>query len=411
MKKIKIVTVSLLLLLAIALNLTGCVKQIKAQNLMDGITPRQINESYNLTEGSVQITDFAIRLFENTKSQSSSIISPLSVLCALGMLANGAQGETKAEIENAIGMSTNELNLFLYTYVNSLPQGEKYKLSVANSIWASDTFHANEDFLQANKDYYDADIYKVPFNNSTLKDINNWVSNKTHKMIPKILNEISPESLMYLINAIAFEAEWQAIYEDKQVRNSIFTTEGGEEKQMEFMYATEGSYLENENALGFKKYYKNSKYAFVALLPKNNQTVNELISTLDGEGLQALLKETKHATTYTSIPKFDTEYTVELKEALKNMGISLAFDSENADLEHIGQVEGGNLYVGNALHKAYISVAEKGTRAGAVTVMDLCGSAGPGQEPVYIYLDRPFVYMLIDTNTNIPFFIGTMMGD
>lgn len=410
MKKLKISILCMLLLFAILLNLTGCVKQVRAQNLMDGITPNKISGNYDLTEGSVQITDFSLRLFRNAKSQGSTIISPLSVLCALGMLSNGAQGETKEEIENAIGMSSDELNLFLYTYVNSLPQGEKYKLSVANSIWANDSFLANEDFLQTNKDYYDADIYKAPFNGATLKDINNWVSNKTDKMIPKILNEISRESLMYLINALAFEAEWQVIYEKDQVRNSIFTTENGEELQKEFMYATEGSYLENENAIGFKKHYKGSKYAFVALLPKNDQTVNDLLNSLNGEELQSLLKSPKHATTYTSIPKFVTEYTVELKEALGSMGISSAFDNESASLSKIGTVEGGNLYVGSALHKAFISVAEKGTRAGAVTVMDLCGSAGPMEQPVYIYLDRPFVYMLIDTETNIPFFIGTLMN-
>lgn len=410
MKKIKISIICMLLLSAVLLNLTGCVRQVRAQNLMDGITPRQVEENYDLAEGSVQITDFALRLFRNAKSQGSTIISPLSVLCALGMLSNGAEGETKEEIENTIGMSSEELNLFLYTYVNSLPQGEKYKLSVANSIWASDSFLANEDFLQVNKDYYDADIYKAPFNGSTLRDINNWVSNKTDKMIPKILNEISPESLMYLINALAFEAEWQMIYEKDQVRNGIFTTENGEELQKDFMYETEGSYLENENAIGFKKHYKGGKYAFVALLPKNNQSVDELLNGLNGKELQALLKSSKQATTYTSIPKFDTEYTVELKEALRAMGISCAFDVENADLSKIGSVEGGNLYVGNALHKAYISVGERGTRAGAVTSMGLCGSAGPMEKPVYIYLDRPFVYMLIDTETNIPFFVGTLMN-
>ncbi|MBQ7761842.1 MAG: serpin family protein [Clostridia bacterium] len=410
MKKIKIAIVSLLLLLALLLNLTGCVKSVKAQNLMDGITPRHITESYDLTEGSVQITDFAIELFKNSKSENSSVISPLSVLCALGMLSNGANGEAKTEIENAIGMSTEELNLFLYTYVNSLPQGEKYKLSVANSIWVNEGFSANEEFLQTNKDYHDADVYNAPFNNSTLKDINNWVSNKTDKMIPKILNDISPDSLMYLVNALAFEAEWQEIYEDNQVRNSTFTTENGTEKQMEFMYATEGSYLENENAIGFKKYYKGSKYAFVALLPKNEMTVDQYLSTLNGSELNSLLTSSNYATTYTSIPKFESEYSIEMKEALKKMGIENIFDMEDADLRGVGQIEGGNLYVSRVLHKSFISVAEKGTRAGAVTVMDLCGSAGPGQEPVYIYLDRPFVYMLIDTTTNIPFFIGTMMG-
>ena len=411
MKKLKFTFLSLLLLFAIALNLTSCVREISAQNLTKDVLPRQITESYDLAEGSVRFSDFALSLFKNTKSDKSSIISPLSVLCALGMLSNGAQGESKSEIESVTGMSADELSLFLYTYVSSLPQGEKYKLSVANSIWVNEGFLANEEYLQINKDYYDADIYRAPFDNEVLEDINSWVSKKTDNMIPKILNQISPDSLMYLINALAFEAEWQMIYEDNQVRDGIFTTESGEEKQMEFMYATEGSYIENEDAIGFKKYYKNSKYAFVALLPKDNKTVDELVGALNGEGLQELLNNPKYNTTYTSIPKFNTEYTVELKEALKKMGVSEVFDAENAQLNGIGTVEGGNLFVGNALHKAYISVAEKGTRAGAVTIMDMCGSAGPMEQPVYIYLDRPFMYMIVDTSTGIPFFIGEMNGN
>lgn len=411
MKKLKFTFLSLLLLFAIALNLTSCVREISAQNLTKDVLPRQITESYDLAEGSVRFSDFALSLFKNTKSDKSSIISPLSVLCALGMLSNGAQGESKSEIESVTGMSADELSLFLYTYVSSLPQGEKYKLSVANSIWVNEGFLANEEYLQINKDYYDADVYKAPFDNEVLEDINSWVSKKTDNMIPKILNQISPDSLMYLINALAFEAEWQMIYEDNQVRDGIFTTESGEEKQMEFMYATEGSYIENEDAIGFKKYYKNSKYAFVALLPKDNKTVDELVGALNGEKLQELLNNPKYNTTYTSIPKFNTEYTVELKEALKKMGVSEVFDAENAQLNGIGTVEGGNLFVGNALHKAYISVAEKGTRAGAVTIMDMCGSAGPMEQPVYIYLDRPFMYMIVDTSTGIPFFIGEMNGN
>ncbi len=411
MKKLKFTFLSLLLLFAIALNLTSCVREISAQNLTKDVLPRQITESYDLAEGSVRFSDFALSLFKNTKSDKSSIISPLSVLCALGMLSNGAQGESKSEIESVTGMSADELSLFLYTYVSSLPQGEKYKLSVANSIWVNEGFLANEEYLQINKDYYDADIYRAPFDNEVLEDINSWVSKKTDNMIPKILNQISPDSLMYLINALAFEAEWQMIYEDNQVRDGIFTTESGEEKQMEFMYATEGSYIENEDAIGFKKYYKNSKYAFVALLPKDNKTVDELVGALNGEKLQELLNNPKYNTTYTSIPKFNTEYTVELKEALKKMGVSEVFDVENAQLNGIGTVEGGNLFVGNALHKAYISVAEKGTRAGAVTIMDMCGSAGPMEQPVYIYLDRPFMYMIVDTSTGIPFFIGEMNGN
>ena len=412
--RISLIIVSLFLICAMAVNLTGCATmEVQAKNLMEGITPNQVSALDDLSSQNTDVTDFAIRLFKaSEESGKNTLISPLSVLCALVMTANGAEKETLAQMEEVLGMTTEELNLYLYSYMQNLPQGEKYKLSLANSIWFTEDerFTVNQNFLQTNADYYGADIYKAPFDKQTCKDINNWVKDKTDEMIPEILDEIPADAIMYLVNALAFEAEWPEIYEKQQVRDGKFTKEDGTKRDVDFMYSTEGTYLEDENATGFKKYYKGGKYAFVAMLPNEGVSVSEYITSLTGESLNALLSNPQHGTVHTSIPKFETEYTVEMSEILKDMGMTEAFDMYNADFEGLGASTAGNIFINSVLHKTFISVGEKGTKAGAATIVEMNdGAAAEPQEPKEVYLDRPFVYMLIDCENNIPFFIGTMM--
>ena len=412
--RISLAIISLLLVCAMAVNLTGCTMEVQAKDLMEGITPNQVNALDDLSAQNADVTDFAIRLFKaSEESGKNTLISPLSVLSALAMTANGAEEETLQQMEEVLGMTTEELNLYLFSYMQNLPQGEKYKLSLANSIWFTEDerFTVNQDFLQTNADYYGADIYKAPFDKQTLKDINNWVKQNTDEMIPEILDKIPEEAIMYLVNALAFEAEWMEIYEKQQVRDGKFTKEDGTKQDVEFMYSTEGTYLEDENAIGFKKYYKGGKYAFVAILPNEGVSVSEYIASLTGESLNTLLSNPQYGTVNTSMPKFETEYTVEMAEILKGMGMTEAFDMYNADFEGLGTSTAGNIYISRVLHKTFISVGEKGTKAGAATVVEMAdGAAAEPQEPKEVYLDRPFVYMLIDCENNIPFFIGTMMN-
>jgi serpin B len=315
-------------------------------------------------------------------------------------------------MEAVLGMTTEELNLYLHTYMKNLPQGDKYKLSLANSIWFTDheRFTVNQDFLQNNADYYGADIFKAPFDKQTCKDINNWVKQKTDGMIPEVLDNIPYDAVMYLVNALAFEAEWSEIYEKHQVRDGKFTKEDGIKQNVEFMYGSEGVYLEDEKATGFMKYYKGGKYAFIAMLPNEGFSVSEYIASLNGQSLNELLKNPQHTTVHTAIPKFETEYNVEMSEILDAMGMKKAFDPDKAEFEGLGTSTAGNIYISRVLHKTFISVGEKGTKAGAATVIEMKdGAAFDPQKPKEVFLDRPFVYMLVDCENDIPFFIGSMM--
>ena len=409
MKK-RILSLALTLSLLMAA-LSGC-GSAAATDLMKGVAAKPVEIPSDFAAGSAVATDFAVRLFHKSAEEGkNTLISPLSVLSALAMTMNGAQGETRNQMEEALGLPAEELNAWLHAYMNGLVQSEQSKLSLANSIWFTEdeAFTVEEGFLQTNADYYGADIYQAPFDSSTKNAINKWVKDKTDGMIEEIVNEIPPLAVMYLVNALAFDAEWSTIYKDRQVRDGIFTKEDGTEQEIELMHSSEYAYLDDGNATGFLKYYKGGNYAFVALLPNAGVSVAEYVAGLSGEHLQTMLASSVDVEVNAAIPRFETEYAVEMSETLKRMGIADAFDIDKADFSSLGHHPMG-IYISRVLHKTYIAVDEKGPRAGAATSVEMAaGAAAPMEEPKVVILDRPFVYMLIDCETNLPFFMGTMM--
>lgn len=412
MKKQGMGILALILVASLLLTTAGCAADGRATNLMAGISPKPVAATTG--DSATQATDFSLRLFQAVceEGQNTSV-SPLSVLTALAMTANGARGNTLAQMEQVLGMDTQELNRHLHDHMADLPQGEDGKLSLANSIWFTDDkrFTVNPDFLQVNADYYAADIYQAPFDDTTLQDINDWVDAETDGMIPHILDEIPPDTLMYLVNALAFEAEWEEMYQKHQVREGIFTLENGSAQTVEFMYSEEGYYLEDENATGFIKYYKGGAYAFVALLPNEDVRIAAYIDSLTGEGLHEMLSNPRLATVQAAVPKFEAEYSTDLVKVLSGMGMEDAFSGKAADLTGLGSSTAGNIFISRVLHKTHITVGEQGTKAGAATVVETKDEGAPELvDPKTVYLDRPFVYMLIDRDSALPFFMGTMMS-
>ena len=407
--------IAMIMICAISLSMFSACGTKQFEDLMIGINPKGIaGDSIGVTDVSdAAVTDFAVRMFKASLEESeNTLISPLSVLVALSMTANGADKDTLAQMQNVLGMPIDQLNAWINNYMTNLPEEEKYKLSLANSIWFTndERFTVNQDFLQINADYYGADIYSAAFDDKTCREINKWVEDKTDGMIKNILDQIPAEAVMYLINALAFDGEWQDIYFESQVRKGEFTTETGEKRNVDMMYSEESKYLEDKKATGFIKYYKDRKYAFAALLPKEGVSVSEYISSLDGEHLHDLLSNAKSAVVNTSIPKFETEYDVEMSEVLKGMEMPDAFNGAAADFSKLGQSTAGNIFISRVLHKTFISVDERGTKAGAATIVEMTDECAMlVEDPKQVYLDRPFVYMLIDCETNLPFFIGTMM--
>ena len=385
-------------------------REAQASDLMEGIEAKDV-ENVSVVPFEPVIADFTAILFrECYEDGKNQLISPISVISALGMTANGAKGNTLAQMEDVFGVSAEELNKYLHSYMESLSVGEKYKLTMANSIWLRDSLkNVQQDFLQTNADYYGADIYRRVFDNATLNDINKWVDKKTDHMIPSILEQIEPDDMMFLINALCFDAKWQDPYKDSDVRDDTFTREDGSIKNVKMMYSTEHRYLENELVTGFLKYYADKKYAFVALLPKEGKSMDECVSSLDGEAILKLLRSVSEDTVLTRTPKFKAEYSIEMCDVLKAMGIEDAFDSR-ADFSGIAPITDDTfLYIGTVIHKTFIELDEKGTKAAAATMIGMKNSGAlMMDEQKKVYLDRPFIYMIIDRNYNVPLFIGTM---
>lgn len=381
-------------------------------DLMEGVSASTVTTTKDLTAGNAALTDFAVRLFKaSEKSGKNALISPLSVLSALAMTANGAESSTLTQMEQVLGLPTDQLNTYLYSYMHALPQSEKARLSLANSIWftADKSFTVNRDFLQKNADYYAADLYKAPFNQATVDNINDWVKNKTDGMIPEIVDDLSPDAVMCLINALAFEAEWLVPYTKNQVHSGTFTREDGVVQNVEFMHSGEYYYLEDEHATGFIKHYSDLKYAFVALLPNTGVSVSDYVASLDGTVLRAMLAAPQETKVVAVLPKFETEYSTDMSAMLETMGLHDAFNVEKANFSLLGRSTKGNIFINRVVHKTFISVAEQGTKAGAATAVEMLAGSAIVPKPKTVTLDRPFVYMLIDCETNVPFFLGTMM--
>ncbi|MDD6799223.1 MAG: serpin family protein [Firmicutes bacterium] len=404
-----------LLLAAIMLNSVGCAIKVQAANLMEGIEPNKVEGKTSDEKFIGATSDFAVKLFKKTVTEGeNSLISPLSVMLALAMTANGADNATKTQMEALLGgtKTIDTLNEYLYTYVKSLPSGEKSKLKIANSIWFRDDEYRltiDRNFLQKNADYYGASVYKSAFDGQTLKDINGWVKQNTDGMINKILDQISDDSVMYLINAIVFDAEWETVYMKNDIYKGVFTNYDGTEQSVEMMSSGESKYINDGKATGFIKNYKNGDYGFAALLPNEGVDVDEYIASLTGEGFVSAIKNAKTASVTAVLPKFSYDYSVLMNEQLKALGMTDAFNSLTADFSKLGKSERGNIYIFEVLHKTFISVDELGTKAGAVTKVEVKDECEIAMD-YCVTLDRPFVYAIVDNATGLPIFLGTVMS-
>ena len=390
------------------MSLSGCGTKVQAANLMEGIAAKTVSGKAADDAFKNSSADFAIKLFQQTRDgNKNSLISPLSVMLALSMTANGAKGETLAQMEALLGgdIPMETLNEYLYSYIKTLPSEKTAKLNIANSIWFRDNgFKAEKAFLQKNADYYGAEAYKSVFDEKTLRDINNWVKKNTDGMIEKIIDDLDPDAVMYLINTVLFDAEWENIYKKDEISDSTFTALDGTKRTISMMYSTEQRYLDDGKATGFIKPYK-SGYSFVALLPNGDVSLSDYVASMTGKSFIDTIKSAKDVPVETAIPKFSYDYDIEMSGALKALGMTKPFDAAKADFSALS--DSGNIFISRILHKAYIAVDEKGTKAGAATAVEIKETAAI----VGIYsvtLDRPFVYAIIDDATGLPVFIGTV---
>lgn len=402
-------TICFVLATLCALSFAGCgfkERAVKAQNLAATVAAREVQAKTADNDFKASYNDFSLKLLNalySGEQKDNACISPLSIAAAFGMITNGATGETKAQLETALGGSAQSLNEYFAAFIKETAATET--VNIANSIWSKkNEINVSDSFLDIVKNYYQADYYVADFNGDTLNDINNWIYNNTRGGIEKALDQISPETVIYLINALDFEAEWSDRFKKQFTKDQVFHGTKGD-KTVKMMRSAEHSYIGTDKASGFVKYYKDGYY-FAGLLPDDGYTVTDVIADLTGEKLNDALSNKHYTQINLSLPKFDFECDYNLNNAFKALGASVPFDVNNADFSDLGELESGkNIYISNAIHKTHITVDEEKTKASAVTIIDGAGAAAPPQEKIDLVFDRPFVFMICNKN-NLPLFIG-----
>lgn len=349
------------------------------------------------------------------------LISPDSVTTALAMTENGAAGQTLSEMEDTLcpGVGVEDYNNYLSGINRRLMASDALIYNVSNSIWAQeDTMEGlvREDFLQTNKNYHDAEFYLAPFNEQTIDDMNNWVYNKSRNMIDKIIDQLSKDARMVLINTVAFEGQWLEPFHKSQEKET-FTAYDKTKQKVTMLRDTESyEYLELKGGKGFVKYYgkntfkemKKGQVAFVALLPPDGMDADTYIQSLDGASFINSWNNKKMKRVAITLPEFQTDYGVEMGTPLQEMGIVTAF-TDDADFTRMADpsAETPGLKISKVLHKTHIELDENGTKAAAATAVVMeKATAIFGDDPIQLTFNRPFVYALVDTQTGLPLFIG-----
>lgn len=382
------------------------------ENLMESITRNEMDSLEADSDFTAGAAGFSVKLLQQSLDGDKNVlVSPFSASLALGMTANGAKGSTLSQFESVLGggIPIKKLNQYYLNLAGRL-QKDSDMISIADSIWYSNRkdLTVKKDFLQKNADYYGSDAYQLDFSDpETVKKINNWVSTNTGGLLDQVVEKIEPDTVMYLINTLLFEAEWAKTYEDTQMEDGTFASPDGD-VSVTYMNSSEGYYLEDGSATGFVKRYQNGNYSFAALLPNEGVSVEDYIAGLTGESFLSLLENAQNGVVYAKLPQFKYEYAIGLNDALQNMGLTDAFDPSAADFSDMGTVDGENLYIGSVLQKTYIEVTPVGTKAGAATTVTMNATSAmlPPEDPKTVELTRPFVYAIIDNQTGLPLFIG-----
>ena len=354
-------------------------------------------------------TKFGFKLLQNLQERDTGgniFISPLSISIALTMTYNGAIGETEramAEVLEIDGLdlaTINHSNAALRTSLEN--SGPKVEISIANSIWARQGVEFNSDFLDRNRLFFGAEIASLDFSApEATATINEWVSTNTKGKIKKIVQEIDPGTLLFLINAIYFKGSWQEEFDKSKTRPDIFYLSDGSEKRVPMM-RREGAYPyfrgEHFEAAGLP--YGDGDVIMYIFLPNPDSNLNEFLSSLSAKNWASWLPQFSpvREESMMILPRFKLEYEASLNDTLKALGMDIAFGS-GADFSGMGP----SLFISDVRHKAVVEVNEEGTEAAAVTVV-----VGVTSLPPIFRVDRPFFFAIYDAETKAILFMGTV---
>lgn len=372
-----------------------------------GLEPLEINETFEL-----KYLDFAVEMFQLTRKSAGKTmaVSPLSVMFALGMAENGASGETLAQMEEKFGFSRDVMNRYLATLLSEVNGNEG--LRIADSVWLRDSFadSVKKEYLQMCANAYRAGVFKAPFDQSTVDDINLWIKNNTDGMIEKMLNDGGIPGNLVLVNAVLFDQKWADPFDKEKTEKgaAFYDASGTKTGTVDLMTETySGSYYQDEWCTQVRKSYKDGYFSFSVYQPREGVTVEELLAQMSSQYLYGMNGYGKrHEAKITlQLPKFTSEYFCDnMADILMEMGFTAPFST---GLDSIS--DDRVIVLGEVLHKTKVEVDEEGTKAAAATIM-MEKAAAPMDYPdeITVRLDRPFIYTI--NYQGIPIFLGTYEG-
>ena len=360
---------------------------------------------------------FSFKLYNQIRKEQdadkNTFVSPASVMLALAMTSNGADGTTREAMARTLeinGMGLEEVNLAFAGLKSALaPNDPKIQLRIANSLWARNGIKLKPSFVARNKQHYAAELATLDFANPAAKDtINAWVSKNTEGKIQKIVDHINPDDILFLINAIYFKGQWQIAFRKEDTKPDVFRLAGGQRKDLPMM-SQSGSYL----------YYKGNGFQAVALpygkgamsmyvfLPDEQSSLDQFEQDLTSANWDLWMNSFRRTPGELKLPRFRVEWESRLNDVLKAIGMEEAFDPARANFSQMAEVSGNKIFISDVRHKSWCEVNEEGTVAAAVTSVTATLTSAPPQ-PFSMKVDRPFFFAIRDNQSGVLLFMGSV---
>ena len=361
--------------------------------------------------------DFAFNFIErvNASADKDYVISPVSMQFLLGMILDGARGDTAEQICKVLGYGKGEtgaVNEFCRSLLTQLPaMDKKTKLSIANAIFVDDGWPLLGSYMTDVRSFYDAEVENLDFSSgdAALKRINDWCSKHTEGLIPKVLDEVSPDMLAYLLNALYFKSQWSSKFEKSMTADEDFTYESGGRGKVKMMKQhKELGYISSEAWRAVRVPYGNGAFAMYVFLPREGYKVADVAAALKATDWQKLRNGYSTCDVELWMPRFETKFGIKLNDLLSGMGMPLAFDPKGADFTAMSEYA---LCLSFVRQDAVIKVDEEGTEAAAVSSAGMMKNTSVGpSESVVFHADRPFLYLIAESGTGVILFAGRYGG-
>ena len=375
--------------------------------------PRQLSGAeQKLISGSNAFAFDLLRQINTAQRDSNVFVSPLSASMALGMTANGAAGTTYDAMHNTLRLGdatrdeVNEGYKSLIALLRGLDKSTDFR--IANSIWYEKTFPFNSSFLTESKTFFDAEVAGLDFASpSALTTINSWVNQSTNTKIPKILDGIDQDEVMFIINAIYFKGSWQKQFDKSATSSAPFHAYDGTTPTVQLMRQSVPLRIAaTPDFTAVDLLYGNSAFAMTVVLPAQGVDVNTVPTSLTEENWKSLESSFHEQETDLYLPRFKLTWGRELNSDLTGLGMGVAFDDELADFSRMSP-RGEDLFITKVIQKTFVDVNEEGTEAAAVTSVGIGVTSAP--QKVLVRVDRPFVFVIRERFSGTIMFMGKIV--